>query len=384
MGKFFKRKARNSNLPLMVQSERQGDSQLKLRYQSKIEYGLYEALRYSVPVIDAAICKTVRLTGGYRIICDKPEYQEIMDKFSENVNVGLTGKGINCFTDAYLDSLLTFGNAVGEIIVNSNSMQIVSLNNGKVSDVEVKSGNSPADRNYFVRDFDGDEIVLRKISHPERIMFTALNPTSGDYYGNSILRGLPSISSILLRIYQCIGQNYDRMGNVRYAVTYKPTEDMDKALSRDRALQIAKEWSEGMNSGKNGDIRDFVAVGDVDIKVIGADNKLVDTNIPVRQMLEQILSKLSIPPFLLGLSWSSTERMSEQQADILTSELEYYRRLLNPVIKNIATAFLKLCGSDSGVEVVWDSINLQDESGLALARLRNAQASEIEARLKSL
>ena len=37
------------------------------------------------------------------------------------------------------------------------------------------------------------------------------------------------------------------------------------------------------------------------------------TNVPVRQLLEQLIAKLSIPPFLLGLSWSSTERMSSQQ-----------------------------------------------------------------------
>ena len=33
-----------------------------------------------------------------------------------------------------------------------------------------------------------------------------------------------------------------------------------------------------------------------------------------RQMLEQLVAKTGLPPFLLGLSWSSTERMSAQQA----------------------------------------------------------------------
>ena len=66
-----------------------------------------------------------------------------------------------------------------------------------------------------------------------------------------------------------------------------------------------------MNAMRCGEVRDFVAVGDVDIKVIGADNQIIDTEIPVRQLLEQIVAKLSVPPFLLGLTWSSTERMSE-------------------------------------------------------------------------
>ena len=109
-------------------------------------------------------------------------------------------------------------------------------------------------------------------------------------------------------------------------------------------MQIAKEWSDGMTAAKNGEIRDFVAVGDVDIRVIGADNQLFDTEIPVRQILEQLIAKLSVPPFLLGLNWSTTERMSSQQADILTSELEYYRRLITPVIRKIASAYLMQIG----------------------------------------
>ena len=194
--------------------------------------------------------------------------------------------------------------------------------------------------------------------------------------------GTETISRILLRIYECIGQNYDRMGNVRYAVTYKPSGDpAERAYAGERTRQIAKEWSEGMRAGTHGEIRDFVCAGDVDIRVIGSDNALLDTEVPVRQLLEQLIAKLSIPPFLLGLNWSTTERMSTQQADILTSELEYYRRLLEPALRRIGTAFLRLAGSSAAVSVEWSNINLQDETELAQARLWNAQAEEIEQRL---
>ena len=150
--------------------------------------------------------------------------------------------------------------------------------------------------------------------------------------------------------------------------------------SRERAQQIANEWADGMNSARYGKVKDFIAVGDVDIKVIGSENKLFDTNVPVRQLLEQLISKLAIPPFLLGLNWSSTERMSSQQADILTSELEYYRRLVTPVLREIGDAFLCVTGADAVCSVQWDCINLQDETELANARLKNAQAKEIELR----
>jgi hypothetical protein len=70
--------------------------------------------------------------------------------------------------------------------------------------------------------------------------------------------------------------------------------------------------------------------------------------------------------------------MSQQQCDILTSELEYYRRLLTPVIKKICTAYLRLSGSSAEINVEWDNINLLDETELANARLANARAIQIE------
>ena len=129
---------------------------------------------------------------------------------------------------------------------------------------------------------------------------------------------------------------------------------------------------------ENSRVCDFVSVGDVSIRAIGADSQILDCDVPVRHILEQIVAKLSVPPFLLGLSWSSTERMSAQQADILTSELEYYRSLLTPVIMKIAGTYLRSEGLDPDVSVSWSNISLQDETELASARLDNARAAQIE------
>ena len=131
-----------------------------------------------------------------------------------------------------------------------------------------------------------------------------------------------------------------------------------------------------MKSG--GDISDFVAVGNVKIQTIGADNQILDSEVPVRQMLEQIVAKTGLPPFLLGLNWSSTERMSSQQADVLTSELESYRRILTPVIETVCRTYLRLNGCLSGLRVIWDDITLQDEVELARARLYHVQAALLE------
>ena len=165
---------------------------------------------------------------------------------------------------------------------------------------------------------------------------------------------------------------------------YKPTDHAsEKAFEKDRAAQIASAWSKAMREAKDGKISDFVAVGDVDIKVIGADSQVLDCQVPVRQMTEQIVSRLGIPPFMLGLSWSATERMSSQQADMLTSEIWGYRRIIIPAIRKICSMWLSLNGYEPEVEVDFEDISLQDEVELAKAELYRMQAEQIKQKLNS-
>ncbi len=333
---------------------------------------LYYTLREAIPVIDAAILKIVRLTGGFEIKCSDKAAQNAIDDFVRNVPVGGNRQGISAFTDSYLEQLLTCGTAIGEIVTDSEGTPR-GLFNAPLSNIELKRHKNGFDIDIFVR--DGGQ--LRKITAPDMCLLSVLNPEPGALCGNSILKGMPFVSSVLLKIFESIGANWERVGNLRFAVTYNPKNDaVDRAYAKDRAMQVAKEWGEAMQSGS--EIRDFVAVGDVQIKVIGADNQILDSEVPVRQMLEQIVAKTGVPPFMLGLSWSSTERMSQQQSDVLTSELEAYRRVLTPVIGKICTLFLRSRGFSSSFEVVWNDITLQDEIEQSRAMLYRAQAEKIQ------
>ena len=137
-----------------------------------------------------------------------------------------------------------------------------------------------------------------------------------------------------------------------------------------------------MEESQNGTVRDFVAVGDVQIKVIGGEAPILDSEIPVRQILEQLVAKTGLPPFLLGLSWSTTERMSTQQADILTSELWALRRTVEPAMRKICQTYLALEGMDNQLEIYWDDISLQDIQQQAQAQLYLAQAAKYRAEAK--
>ncbi|MDQ5983837.1 MAG: hypothetical protein RUMPE_00866 [Eubacteriales bacterium SKADARSKE-1] len=341
------------------------------------EMKLYAVLREAVPIIDAAISKTVRLVGGFKIQCEDEEVEKKINDFLFNVKVNATSQGAESFVASYLDQLLTFGTAVGEMVLSAQGDTIAALYNASLKDIELTTDGSPLNLKVLKK---GDDGASTAVKFQDLLLVSALNAAPGKIYGKSLLRGLPFVSGILLSIYNTIGVNWDRVGNIRFAVTYKPSGDSgEKAYAKDRARQIANEWRKTMYAGSG--TSDFISVGDVNIKVIGADNQILDSQIPVRQMLEQIVAKLSIPPFLLGLSWSTTEKMSTQQADILTSELETYRRILNSTISKICLMWLNLNGYFTDFKIVWENINLQDEVELANARLTSAKAAEIEKRL---
>ena len=334
---------------------------------------LYDALREAVPLIDAAICKILRLIGEFEIKTSDKSTQSSINYFLQNVRVNASQLGVQSFIDSYLSQLLTYGNAVGEMVVKNGT--IAALYNASLDDVELKAV-SPLEIQVLRRE-TGKSVPVK---YPELVFCSAFNPPPGSAVGVSILHGLPFVSNILLQIYNTIGVNWERLGNVRFAVTYKPSQDScDTAYAKERAGQIASEWSRAMRKDT---VSDFISVGDVSIKAIGADNQILDSEIPVRQMLEQIVAKLGIPPFLLGLSWSSTERMSSQQADILTSELEAYRRLLNPIITKICSMWMRLNGKNSGFSIEWDDITLQDTAELSKANYQNACAEKILSDLK--
>lgn len=340
------------------------------------EFALYRSIREAVPVVDAAILKLIRLTGGVTARCGRKGAEDGLNRFLRTVNTGWNQRGIQAFLDTYLDSLLTCGRAVGEVVLTPDASGIAAVLCGDVSDIQVKSDGSPLDMTLGV----GRNLQeFEPLPYQQLLLFTPYYPSSQNPYGVSLLGSMPFLADILLKIYQTLGLNWERAGNVRFSVVHKPTgETNDPGKARERSQMLAREWSKAMESSRSGAVRDFVSVGDVEIKVIGAESQIPDCQVPVRLIIEQLIAKTGIPPFMLGLNWSSTERMSSQQADVMTSELTALRRTLSEPLERICRMWLRLNGYDDEVWLEWDEINLQDEVEEAKAALYRQQARALE------
>ena len=343
------------------------------------EERVYRQMREAIPVLDAAVAKLVRLSGGFSVKCRSAEAQKALETFLKNVPCGRGQVGIDSFLGAYVDSLLTYGRAIGEMVVSGGKLRAVCW--GDVTTLEMQEGENSLETVIWGMDEKG---LMRPLKYQNLLLFTTMNPEPAHPYGVSMFRGMPFLAEILMKIYTAIGSNWERAGNVRYSVICKGGEDMDPALVQERGKQMAAEWARAMEDSKNGTVRDFVAVGDVQIKVIGGEAPILDSQVPVRQILEQLVAKTGLPPFLLGLNWSTTERMSTQQADLLTSELWALRRTVEPAVVKICKTYLALEGLDPNVQILWNDISLQDITEEAKAELYAAQAAKYwaEARIK--
>lgn len=338
------------------------------------EERLYRGIRQSIPILDAAVGKLIRLVGGFTITCTAPAAEKAMEEFLRTVPVGRGQVGLDGFLGGYLDSMLTYGRALGEVVTGPEGIRAVLW--GDVTRAEIRQGESPLDITICGPNEFGQ---MAPLPRQELLLFSTLNPEVGSPYGVSLFRSMPFLAEILMKIYETVGRNWERAGNVRYSVVYRPGEEnVDQGTVEQRLSTMADQWSRAMEESKSGAVRDFVAVGDVEIKVIGADGPVLDSEVPVKQILEQLVAKTGLPPFLLGLSWASTERMSQQQADMLTSELWAIRRAVTPVLEKIAELFLRLQGWDCGFDVVWEDISLQDMVEEAKTALYQVQAEKLQ------
>jgi hypothetical protein len=100
-----------------------------------------------------------------------------------------------------------------------------------------------------------DAAGLKPVKNQKLIVAALLNQQPGTVRGKSLISGLPFMSEIMLRIFSSVKTNWERVGDVRFAVTYTP--DAGESFSEESARQIADEWRKAMRSDN---VCDFVSV----------------------------------------------------------------------------------------------------------------------------
>ena len=159
------------------------------------ETRLYRAVREAVPVVDAAIYKLIRMTGGVTAVCGDPAAERGLREFLRTVPAGRGQYGLEAFLDGYMDSLLTCGRAIGEIVPAAGNRDIAAVLWGRTEDIEIREGDNPLTFTICGPDERGR---MGPLPYQDLLLFTALDPEADNPYGVSLLRGLPFLTDILM------------------------------------------------------------------------------------------------------------------------------------------------------------------------------------------
>ncbi len=140
---------------------------------------LYRNLRENIPILDAAIGKLVRLTGGFSLDTGSDGLNAQLNRDLSGINVGGNQQGIEAFIATYLDQLLTYGSAVGEMITDGR--ELYALYNGDTRNLEVRRAGNGLDLCFF----SGGKSLPR----PELLLYSVLNPEPGAVAGHQSAAG---------------------------------------------------------------------------------------------------------------------------------------------------------------------------------------------------
>jgi len=275
--------------------------------------------------------------------------------------------------------MLQYGFAAGRIVPDKAQRDIAGLVNLDSREVHVIDDDPPLKRGVGHRPPGAFEVARI----PDALALFSANAAEGDSpYGCGILRSLPFVSHIVLTMERATQQTWERMGAPSYTVTWTPPEgfvDPDGARSRAIMGEIEAGFTEAMQTRHDtGLASDFFAAGDVRVEVIGAASEQLEFRETYRALTEQIVSVTGLPPFMLGLSWASTERMSSQQSEVIIAEIHDLRRELEPMVEQLVDLWLALTRRSGNYRVRWSEVTLQDLSLVAEAQYRQAMALRIE------
>ncbi len=388
-------------------------------YMRKVSGDFYEILREGIPIIDSAIRRLISLNGTIKIIGDNGPIVRVLEDFCLYVPVNDKQKGIHAFLENASNETFEQGFTLAEFVATkdlkdiaglrvADSKQIIFRKNdaGQAEAWYRYPGNTPA-RTYGRPESIVEQILTATYNqaiwinglweeklNPENKLYFSINNENSDPYGVSIMRSMEFVSKILMTMQNSLANVWERFGDPIYHVSYKTTKrDIGGDDVEKRRQKLQTDFQSVINSKRSGKSADLVtainADADIVIKVIGYDNQILQLEAPARHVLEQIVSKTNLPAWMLGIYWSTTERMATLEVESALQDAKIRQLTMIPEFIRLFSMYLKLRGfkwktittdiekpGDWGM--VFETPNLRDLVSQAQARFLNAQADMMQ------
>lgn len=378
-----------------------------------IDPSLYEAMREAIPVLDGAVGALVTLDGIVRVQGGNDKLIAEIEDWMLNVPCNDAEKGLQALYETQGNERYEQGFGIAEYIVDRKKTDVIGL---RVADSKgiyfrrVETGlevyyRPPTKRQDGSNGLDNIERILRNgLGQPvtcdlltqygygrldtSRLLYTTQMPEADNPYGTSIFRSLEFSGQSLLTIQNALQQSWRRYGDPPLMVVYKVSNKkvVDTAGELDKRRDaLAKNLRSAMEQKGKGNSVDFVqAIGkddDLKIDVIGANGVVMEIEMPARHLLEQIVAKVGLPAWMLGLQFSTSERLAEQQAGMAlqAAKTRFERRRAD--LTALVATMLRMRGRTwkrGDWELVQELPNIQDQVKQAQAGFLRAQTALME------
>lgn len=375
----------------------------------KVNPHLYEALREAIPILDGAIGALVTLDGIVRVEGDNDKLVAEIEDFLTTVPVNDAEKGLQAAYESQGNERYEQGFGIVEWVTDKRGRDIVGLRVADSKGIYFRRdgtglqvyyrppGRQPTSQrgtNNIERllrnglcNVEVDATQLREWGYApldrSRLLYTVNAPDADDPYGTSILRSLEFGGQSLLVIQNAMQRVWARWGDppllALYKVANKATANDPNKLNQ-RRDEIARHLKAMMDEKGKGNSVDLVqAIGkddDISIAVVGANGVAMEIEQPARHLLEQIVAKVGLPAWMLGLQFSTSERLAEQQSGMALqgSKTRWERR--RPDLNHLVETMLRLRGrtwKKGDWRLVQELPNIQDQVKAAQAGFLIAQ-----------
>lgn len=329
-----------------------------------------------VPAIKRSATVLSGLCGMPEFVCESERDTEDLNGWAVSVPYGHVGIGLSAWLDDQRRQKLLYGFAVGEAEITPGR-EIGRIWSYATPTIGFRPDESGAFE--IVQQQPGRGLVpLSPLTTTHMVHdATGCNP-----HGESQYLAMPSFAQIWNDVAHQYHQTWRRSGTPRYHVNWEPLtpdySDPQGEEGDDVLGEMEETFNEGVRSSVvDGRVKDFYSTGKVTVTTIGADGSVMEIQAAKVPIVEEIVVCTDLPPWLLGYSWSTTERLSTQQADMLVARIEHLRREDESAIRKLVALRQQLLGKRTGFEIVWPDINLQDRRETATAEYYEAQAAKL-------
>ncbi|MEW6115653.1 MAG: hypothetical protein AB1553_01975 [Nitrospirota bacterium] len=345
-------------------------------FTRKVEGAFYEFLRKTMPVIDGAINRLTALDGYPDIEGDNEALVEEIKDWWYNVPVNQLQKGVHAYQQALTSEAWEQGFGFGEPVYDKKRSDIIGLNTADSLTFTFKQKD------------DGTFEVLQKgygDSTPRpldlsRLDFFSVNCENGDPRGVPLMRSCEIVSRTLATIFNSLQNVWERFGDPSFSLVYKSLTK-DQIDLEARRQKLSTDLSNAVRSKREGKSVDFVSAihkdAEIKLEIIGAVGQVLDVEMPMRALLEQIVAKTGLPPWMFGLRWSTTQGLSDSEAEMILADVKTRQAAKTPLLYRLVRELLLLRGrtwKPGDWTITWKTVNLHDLVKQAQARFLNGQA----------